>query len=38
MDALSSNKELCPLLETVWVTERHLGQGSTTARVVDNVL
>lgn len=38
MDALSSNKELGPLLETVWVPERHLGQGSAAAGVVDDVL
>ena len=38
MDALSSNEELCPLLEAVWVTEGHLGQGSATAGVVNNVL
>lgn len=38
MDALGSNEELRPLLEPVWVTEGHFGQGGTTARVVDNVL
>lgn len=38
VDALCSNKQLRPLLESVGVTESHLGQGSTTARVVDNVL
>lgn len=38
MDALGGNEELRPLLEPVWVTEDHFGQGGTTARVVDNVL
>lgn len=38
MDALSCDEEFCPLLEAVWVTEGHFGQGSTTARVVDYVL
>lgn len=38
MDALSSNEQLSPLLEPVGVTESHLGKGSTTARVMDNVL
>lgn len=38
MDALSSYEELRPLLETVWVTEGHFGQGSTTAGVMDNIL
>lgn len=38
VDALSSNEELCPLLEAVWVTEGHLGQGSATAGVVDDIL
>lgn len=38
VDALGSNEELRPLLEPVWVTEGHFGQGGTTARVVDNVL
>lgn len=38
VDALGSNEELCPLLEAVWVTERHLGEGCTTAGVVDDIL
>lgn len=38
VDALSSDEELCPLLEAVWVTEGDFGQGSTTAGVVDNIL
>lgn len=38
MDALSSDEELGPLLEAVWVTEGHFGQGSATARVMDNIL
>lgn len=38
VDALSSDEELRPLLEAVWVTEGHFGQGSTTARIMDNIL
>lgn len=38
MDTLSCDEEFSPLLETVWVTESNLGQGSTTARVVDDIL
>lgn len=38
VDTLSSDEELCPLLETVWVTEGNLGQGGTTAGVVDDIL
>lgn len=38
MDTLSSDEELCPLLEAVWVTEGNLGQGGATAGVVDDIL
>lgn len=38
VDALCSNEELCPLLETVGVTEGYFGQGSTTAGVMDDIL
>lgn len=38
MDPLSSDEELCPLLEPVRVTENHFGQGGATARVMDDVL
>lgn len=38
VDAFCSNEQLCPLLEAVWVTESHLGQRSTTAGIVDNIL
>lgn len=38
VDTLSCDEELSPLLETVWVTESNLGQGSTTAGVVDDIL
>lgn len=38
VDTLSSDEELCPLLETVWVTEGNLGQGGATAGVVDDIL
>lgn len=38
VDSLSSNEKLCPLLESVWITEDHFGQGSTTTRVVNDVL
>lgn len=38
MDSLSCNEQLSPLLEPVWVTEHHLCQRSSTARVVNDVL
>lgn len=38
VDTLSSDEELCPLLETVWVTEGNLGQGGATAGVMDDIL
>lgn len=38
VDSLSCNEQLSPLLEPVWVTENHLCQGSSTARVVNDVL
>lgn len=38
VDTLSCDEELSPLFETVWVTESNLGQGSTTAGVVDDIL
>lgn len=38
VDALGSDEELRPLLEAVGVTEGHLGQGSATAGVMDNIL
>ena len=38
VDALSSDEQLCPLLEAVRVTEGHFGQGSTTAGVMDDIL
>lgn len=38
VDAFSCNEQFCPLLEAVWVTEHHLSQRSSTARVVNNVL
>lgn len=33
MDTLSSNEQLGPFLKPVWVTERYLGKGSTSARI-----
>lgn len=38
VDALSCDEELSPLLETVWVTEGHFGQGGTATGVMDDVL
>lgn len=38
VDAFSSNEQLCPLLEAVWITESHFSQRCTTSRVVDNIL
>lgn len=38
VDSLSSDEELCSLLEPVRVTEDYFGQGSAAARVVDDVL
>lgn len=38
VDPLSSDEELRPLLKPVRVTENHFGQGSATARVMDDVL
>lgn len=38
VDTLSCDEELSPLLESVWVAESNLGQGSTTAGIVDDIL
>lgn len=38
VDAFSCNEQFCPLLEAVRVTEHHLRQRSSTARVMNNVL
>lgn len=38
MDTLSSNEQLGPFLKPVRVTERYLGKGSTSARIMNDVL
>lgn len=38
MDTLSSNEKLGSFLKPVWVTEGNLGKGSTSARIMNDVL
>lgn len=38
MNTLSSNEQLSSFLKPVWVTEGNLGKGSTSARVMNDVL
>lgn len=38
MNTLSSNEQLGPFLKPVWVTEGNLGKGSTSARIMNDVL
>ena len=38
MNTLSSNEQLSSFLKPVWVTEGNLGKGSTSARIMDDIL
>lgn len=38
MDTLSCNEQFGPFLEPVWIAEHYLGKGSTSARIMDDVL